>query len=246
MADETTSLATRQFEPADAGSAMAFARTAVASRLLPRSVATPEAAFIIIVAGRELGLTAMQSLRSLHVIDGKPVMSADLMLALTKRSPECLYFRLVQSTNEVATYETHRRGEPEPTRLSFSMADAIAAGLAGKDPWKKFPAAMLRARCIAALTRAVYPDVMLGVYETDELASGNAQQSTQPAVTYVGPAAFEAAMAEATTVTELADVARGIAAAYQAGGINDDDRAKLADNYKSRLAAIREPEEAAQ
>jgi len=53
--------------------------------------------------------------------------------------------------------------------MSFTIEQAQRAGVTGKDNWKKYPEAMLRARCISALARAVYPDVVLGIYETDEL-----------------------------------------------------------------------------
>ena len=78
----TTSLALYAFEPPGIPEAVKLAQILVASRLLPRAISTPEAAVTVIMAGRELGLTAMQSLRSIHIIEGKPTMSADLMVAL--------------------------------------------------------------------------------------------------------------------------------------------------------------------
>lgn len=161
---------TQAFEPRSINEAMQLAGLLVASRLLPRSVTTPEAAFAIIATGRELGLTAMQSLRTIHVIEGKPTLSADLIAALVKsRGDVCKYFMLVESTATVARYETQRIGEPKPTLMSFSIEDAQRAGVATKDNWKKYPAAMLRARCITALARAVYPDLAMGLYDPDEL-----------------------------------------------------------------------------
>jgi hypothetical protein len=162
-------VATLALEPENATDAFRLCGLYFASRLLPKSIASQEAAFTILVTGRELGLTAMQSFRSIHVIEGRPTMSADLMVALTKRSPECEWFRLVESNAKVATYETKRRGMPAPTRLSFTIDEAKEAGLLGKDNWRKYPAAMLRARASASLCRIEYPDVMIGVYETDEL-----------------------------------------------------------------------------
>ncbi len=162
----------RAFEPRDINEGYDMAKLLVASGLMPRGVSRPEAAFAIIAAGRELGLTAMQSLRSIHIIEGKPTLSADLVAALCKsRSDVCLYFRLVESTDKVARYETHRKGEPSPTPMSFTWEDAQRAGVTGKDNWKKYPAAMLRARCITALARAVYPDLAMGVYDPDEMTS---------------------------------------------------------------------------
>jgi hypothetical protein len=125
----------------------------------------------------------MQSLRSLHLIEGKPTLSADLMAALVKRSPVCKSFKLVESTGKIATYETERVGEGV-TRMSFTMEEAQAAGVANRDNWKKFPSAMLRARCIAALARVVYPDLLLGVYEQDEIqATPNAMPSERATAT---------------------------------------------------------------
>jgi hypothetical protein len=170
-AEPRTVEATRAFEPANIDEAERLCKLLVASGLLPRGVNRPEAAFAIVATGRELGLTAMQSLRSIHIIEGKPTLSADLVAALVKNRPEvCEWFRLVESTDQIATYETQRRGEPKPTKMSFSWADAQRAGVTGKDNWRKYPAAMLRARCITALARAVYPDLAMGIYDPDELS----------------------------------------------------------------------------
>jgi hypothetical protein len=142
------------------------------SALLPDSLRNkPGDVLVVLMTGAELGLSPMQAIRGLHVIKGKAVMSADLQVALTKRHPDCVYFRLVQSTPAVATYETQRKGEPEPTSMSFTIQDATQANLTGGDNWRKYPAAMLRARCAAALARAVFPDLMLGAYEEDEAKS---------------------------------------------------------------------------
>lgn len=181
--------ATTALEPTSAEQAFWLAERLVKSGLLGRAIQRPEAAFAVILAGRELGLTAMQSLRSLHVIEGKPTMSADLMAALVKRSPLCKSFRLIKSTPEIATYETERVGEGV-TSMSFTIEEARAAGVTGKDNWKKYPSAMLRARCIAALSRVVYPDLMLGIYEQDEIAAPQADaKSARVEVAPVAPTA---------------------------------------------------------
>lgn len=156
------------FEPTDLDSLARLATMVVRSGLAPSEVRTPEAAAIIIATGRELGLSAMKSLRAIHVIKGRPTLSADLMAGLVKSSPLCKFFRIVEMTPERATFETHRVGEPAPTSYTYSMADAKAAGIAG-DMYRKHPAAMLKARCITALARAVYPDLVMGLYDPDEL-----------------------------------------------------------------------------
>ena len=247
MSDLVHVQATHSFEPRDINEALAVARTLVASRLLPKSVGTPEAAFAIIMTGREMGLTAMQALRSIHVIEGKPTMSADLMLALVKRSNVCQYFRLVESTAEIATYECLRTGEPAPTRMSFALEEAKAAGLVGKDNWRKYPAAMLRARCIAALARAVFPDVMLGVYETDELAPAPSSAPVVAVVEQPGPdssgdisavSVFLARVEAATTVEELGQVAADVGKVSRQ--LSRADRDRIVAAGKARKIALGE------
>lgn len=172
---------TRAFEPRSIDEGYDLAKLLVASGLLGRNVTRPEQAFTIIATGRELGLTAMQSLRSIHIIEGKPTLSADLMAALCKSRPDvCVYFRLVESTPERATYETQRKGEPSPTRMTWTIQQAKDAGVTGKDNWRKYPDAMLRARCIAALARAVYPDLAMGIYDHDEVADIPAAPAAPP------------------------------------------------------------------
>lgn len=139
------------------------------SSLLPSAVrGKPADLAVIMVTGQELGLSPMQALRGLHVVEGRPVLAAELIVGLVKRHPACRYFRLVRSDDEVAIYETLREGEPEPTRLAWTIQQAQKAGLGGRANWKNHPAAMLRARCSAALARAVYPDVAMGIYDPDE------------------------------------------------------------------------------
>jgi hypothetical protein len=160
--------ASHAFEPGSYGEAMEMAKTLVESRMFA-NVRTPEAAFAIIATGRELGFSMMQSLRGIHIIEGKPTLSADAMAGLVKSRPEvCTYFRCVETTDKVAVYETQRAGDP-PTRMQFTIEDAQRAGATSKDNWKKYPAAMLRARAITALARAVYPDLLMGLYDPDEL-----------------------------------------------------------------------------
>ena len=139
------------------------------SALLPDGLrGKPGDVLVTLITGHELGLSPMQAIRGLHVVRGRAVMSADLAVALTKRHPSCRYFRVVSTDDKAATYETLREGDPEPTRMTFTAEQAKQAGLGG-DNWRKYPAAMLRARCSLALARAVYSDIMLGVYDPDEL-----------------------------------------------------------------------------
>lgn len=157
------------FEPSNWAEAFKVAEVLVKSRLLPSSVDAPEKAVTIIMRGREFGLTAMQSISSIHVIEGKAVMSADLIVGLVLSSGKAEYFDMVESSSDRCTYATKRRGSQRESTQTWTLDDAKRAGLLNKGNWQKFPAAMLRARCKADLARAVYADVVSGVYEVDEI-----------------------------------------------------------------------------
>lgn len=163
-------LSAAAFEPGDVREAMGIAKLLVESGMVPKALPKPEAVLYVIMAGREIGLSVVQSLRSLHIIDGKLVMSADLMQAQVLRSGLAEYFMLIESSDRIATYETKRHGVPAPTRMSYSIEQAQRAGLTNKQNWKNHPEAMLRARCISSLARAVYPDALAGMYDPDEIA----------------------------------------------------------------------------
>lgn len=173
------------FEPTSLEQAMTLAEMLAKSALVPQAVRNkPADIFVILATGRELGIGPMQALSDINVIQGKPVFSADLMVAQCKKHPEvCKYIRLVESTDKGATYETMRVGAPEPERFTFTMDDARKLGLDGKDNYKKQPKTMLRRRAAAALARETYPDLVRG-YDPDE-----AEDFRQPATVAPPPPA---------------------------------------------------------
>jgi hypothetical protein len=95
-------------------------------------------------------------------------MSAELMGALVRRAGHRIRMSGDATT---ATAEIVRRDDPEFTyRATFTLDDAKAAGLLGKDVWKRYPAAMLLARAVSAVCRAGAGDVLAGVsYVPEEL-----------------------------------------------------------------------------
>ena len=160
----------RALEPRDTSGAYGLAKVVVNSRMFS-GYGTPEAAMLVIMAGREFGLGAMASLRSFHVVEGKPTMSAQAMMARCLEHPSCKLFRVVRSkcTHEVAVVEVQRRDWSEPETYTWTLDDAKRAGLAGRPNWSKYPRDMLINRCVAEAARFTWPEVMAGVYSPDEL-----------------------------------------------------------------------------
>lgn len=143
----------------------AFAATLVKSGFLPKAINTPEKAIAVMLAGREMGIGPMQSVRSINIIDAKPVVAADLQLARFKADGGRAAFLQLDDAGAVLQL-VHPNGD-EHTE-SFTIQDAAAAQLLGKDNWKKHKKAMLRSRVITAGLKSIGYEPVAGVYDPDE------------------------------------------------------------------------------
>lgn len=141
----------------------------------------PQDALWIIATGASLGLDPVTALRGIHVVKGKPVLSADLMAAAALRHPDCVRFQVVEMGDASATVEVMRKGWEKPSTYSFTKDDAQRAGLWGRGSWKAYAPDMLKARAISRAARAAFPDALLGVYVEGELdAAGDTTPEPQP------------------------------------------------------------------
>lgn len=141
----------------------------IKTKFLPTAITTAEQAIAIILTGRELGIPTMAALRSIDVIQGKPSVSPQLMLALIKRSGQLEDINL-SSGVDGAICTMKRKGNLSYT-VSFGPKEAKALGLDGKDNYKKQAPTMYQWRAVAAAARAVFPDVILGLYTPDEMGA---------------------------------------------------------------------------
>jgi hypothetical protein len=155
----------------------------------------PESCMLAIQHGSEVGLSPMQSLQSIAVINGRPTIWGDAALALVQSSPVCEYVReFTEGEGEalVAVCEAKRRGYPQPTVVRFSMADAKRAGLAGKSgPWSQYPARMLTLRARGFALRNAFADALRGLItaeEAQDYPTPEPTPATQPEAVYAKPA----------------------------------------------------------
>jgi len=181
-----------------------LARLATTSGLC--RVKRPEEAAVILLTGRELGLSPMQSLRGIYVVNGAPVLSSDLLVAVVRRSGLCASWRVVESTPDACTITTIRQGESESTTKTWTMLDAKRAQITGKPIWSQYPAQMLRHRCAADLAREVYPDVVLGLYTPEEMDVERREPAPlpPPAPLALAPLGIEAPAAHGLSDAEMA------------------------------------------
>ena len=155
------------------GEAMQFASMVAKSDFAPKDFkGKPESCLLAIQHGSEVGLSPMQSLQSIAVINGRPTIWGDAALALVQSSPACEYIKeYIEGDGDqaVAVCEVKRRGYPAATVSTFSMFDAKRAGLAGKSgPWTQYPARMLALRARGFALRNAFADALRGLVTAEE------------------------------------------------------------------------------
>lgn len=211
------------------------------STLLPKSMQGKAADVLVtIMAGAEMGLSPMASLRAIHVIEGKPVLSADGMVALVLGSGKSKYFTRVEESDKSVTYETCRIGSETPRRCTWTIEQAKAAAVDKKDNWRMYTRAMLAARAKSELARDVYPDVLMGCYAPEEIggsatpiATVVANDITDAEVVSDTPAPPELAeLAAAKTKAEVKAIAPRLA------NIPEQWKAHAREQYTARLAEV--------
>jgi hypothetical protein len=137
---------------------------------LPQAIKTPEQAIAIILTGRELGIGTMAALNTINVIQGKPTVSPQLMLALIERSGQLENIEIEPHNGNAVRCTMKRRNRSAHTEY-FGETEAAAMQLTGKDNYKKQALTMYRWRAVAACARVVFPDVILGLYTPDEMGA---------------------------------------------------------------------------
>src|SRR4051812_35681784 len=138
-----------------------LARVIAGTEFVPTALrGKPAAVGAAILAGREIGVGPMTSLQHLHVIEGRPSMSAQLMRALVLAHGHTI--RVVESSSTRCTMVGRRAGESDDTTVTYSIDDAKRAGLDSKSNWRKMPRAMLVARATGELCRIAFADVIGG------------------------------------------------------------------------------------
>jgi hypothetical protein len=126
-------------------------------------------AIVKVMAGAELGLPPFAAMSGIHIIQGKPVLGANVLATLVKNDPRYDY-RVKQCDDKACIIEWFESGALRG-QAGFTMAEALAAGLTGKDNWKKYPSDMLFARAISRGARRFAPGIFGGspVYTPDEM-----------------------------------------------------------------------------
>ncbi len=156
-------------EPTSLGAAYKLATGLYNSRLYSRFPSV-EAIWAIIIRGREMGMGALTSLDSFHIVEGKPSPSAHLLIARAKSHPDCEYIEYVGGDETFAEWEGKTKRGKKPVTLRYTIDQAKRAGLLKSGGnWEKRPGEMLRKTCGVQLCRILVPGAMQGLYAAEEL-----------------------------------------------------------------------------
>lgn len=128
-------------------------------------IKTPDQGVALMLIAQAEGLHPAIAARDYHVIQGRPALKTDAMLARFQQAGGRVDWK-VYSDAEVTGVFSHPQGGSLEVSWTIEMARKI--GLAGKDNWKSYPRAMLRARCISEGIRSVFPGCVVGVYSVEE------------------------------------------------------------------------------
>ncbi|VVP89500.1 hypothetical protein PS918_03092 [Pseudomonas fluorescens] len=166
---ELTTKQSFSLTPSSLTEAMAFADILAKSTIVPKEfLGNPGNILVAIQWGLELGLQPLQAMQNIAVINGRPALWGDAVIALVRGSPLCEYV-YEEDDGHTATCRVKRRGENEQVRI-YTMDDAKTAGLVGKaGPWTQHPKRMRQMRARAFALRDVFPDVLRGMPVAEEL-----------------------------------------------------------------------------
>lgn len=150
--------------PQSLDEAIRFADMLAKSSMVPKDYqGNPANCIIAMQWGMEIGLQPLQAMQNIAVINGRPSIWGDAMLAIVRGSGLLEYIK-EDPTPDGCVCKVKRKGEDEAVR-EFTTEDAKRAGLLNKQgPWQQNPKRMMQMRARAFALRDVFPDVLRGVH----------------------------------------------------------------------------------
>ena len=141
----------------------------------------PDDVLVALQMGSELGLKPMQALQNIAIINGKPSLYGDAMIAVCRQASNFEYIHEEYDEKDNSyTCRAKRKGEPEVMQ-KFSEKDARLAKLWGKQgPWSDYPKRMLQMRARGFALRDCFPDLLRGIVDQSEASDYPAPKDVSP------------------------------------------------------------------
>lgn len=134
-------------------------------------VGRPDSCFVAMLHGSEIGLSPMQALQSIAVINGRPSVYGDAVMAICRSHPDCDEITETiegEGDNMRAVCTAIRKGKIHTK--TFSVAQAKKAQLWGKSgPWSQYPERMLQMRARSWCLRDMFADALKGIECAEEM-----------------------------------------------------------------------------
>ena len=207
---------------------------------------TPDQAMALMLLAQAEGVHPAKAIQDYHIIEGKPALRADAMLARFQAAGGRVEWTSYTDERVAAKFSHPQGGTIE---VDWDQARAKAAGLLNRKNWQSYPRQMLRARVISEGVRTVYPGASSGIYTAEEVQDMAPAEpvrveavavETAPPHTVLDENERADHLAAIDCASDLADLKRAFATAYsaakQAGDVaalNDFERAK--DARKAQL-----------
>lgn len=163
----------------EANLAYDMAQKLAATSFVPQSLrGKPGDIAAAILAGSELGLKPMATLKSIDIIQGTPALRAHAMRAVVQQQGHEI--ELVESTDTRCVMRGRRKGAETWQTVEWTVDRARQMGLLGKDQWKKNPKGMLVARATGELSRLIASDALHGMAYVSEELEGTVHAEVVP------------------------------------------------------------------
>lgn len=162
-----------QLRPRSMEELTSYAKVLSTSSLVPKAFQNrPGDIIVAIQMGGELGLSPIQSLQNIAVVNGKATVWGDSLLALCQQHPSYAgHEEFIEGEGDTmkAICLVHRKGVAKPIRAEFSVQDAKDAGLWGRPgPWTQYKKRMLQHRARGFALRDSFADALRGIITTEE------------------------------------------------------------------------------
>ena len=167
-------------------------------------VKTPDQAMALMLVAQAEGMHPAIAARDYHVINGRPTLKADAMLARFQAAGGRVEWSDYTDQCVVGTFSHPKGGS---VTIEWTVEMGRKAGLLGNQTWSKYPRQMLRSRCISEGIRTVFPGVVVGSYSEEE----GEDMAPQTIVRDMGNVEEVAAPAPAVPATPAVDVEKLIA-----------------------------------
>jgi hypothetical protein len=179
-----------------------MANTVVGTAMCPKAYRNkPDEAAAAMLAGLEMGLGPMASLRAFDDISGTPAPKAITLRAVVQSRGHDL--EIVESGPTKAVAEGRRKGSDRWQRVEWTIERATQAGYVAKNPrWKADPTAQLVARATAEMARWLDSAAIMGMpYSAEEISDATGIEA-RPVTKAVTAADFVTAAVDHQTTVE--------------------------------------------